>query len=541
MKHLLNLDLLKIKPSISLNNTTGYKTYLGVSLSMFIFFITIYSIRDSFEIYFDKIHPITSLSYMSNNENINITYNTLPLLISFSKYNLNTQKHDFVDIDTFNITPIVFQGKFSNEIYVKNEKYKMRRCNTTEINMYLTNLTNSDMKKYENEKDFWNLYIKQAKNSYCFEQNTSQLSIFTKDSQTYDNIMLGLHTNLSSSLYSLVIKYPKYYFTPDNKYQQYIMDMETLSFSFPSEKTVFLYSLFFNTIQIISDFSEYFVTNIKKISYIQFEKTSIYNSGLLDAETYKSLPLNMILQINQTSKSVVFNYKYQGLGYLIAYIGGAFQVYTLIISVIYKGIVLFSYKAYLLNLVFSFHFNTEKSEKQESPLKNKENQYKNLKTFSQIEKIEKIEGQSFDLNLKKEKVHEKLRLFLDNKDKYCVSSKDVFSGYLNLLLKRKGDVKERILMKYIDLLNSQYDYSNIVKNSLEAYIHKKIIVDSALFKFLLFPSVNLSNPKGSISFVERIIQSKNDEIQFEDVKNLLEKDLRKEKYVKLFEMFMGKY
>jgi len=532
MKNLLNLDFLRLKPEISLNNTNGYKTLTGVLLSIFILFITIYSIRDSFDIYFNKIHPNTSISYTSNNENINLTYKSLPLLISFTTYNLQTHKHDSLDIDSIqDIAPIVYQGKYSNDIYVKNQKYQMNKCNTTDINAYLTNLTSSDPKRFNIEKDFWEAYLKQAKNSFCFQQNESnEVSINTKELFMYDNVMLGVLSNISLSSYSLVVKYPRYYFTPDDKYNSYIVDLENVSFQLPKDKAVYSYSLYFTSINIISDFSEYFITNTKQVTYIQFDKSSTYQTNTLNDNSYQALSSNMIIFINQSNKSIIYNYKYQGLGYLVAYIGGAFQVYTLIVSVIYEALVMFSFNAYLLNSVFSFHYNT-------NTRIDYDNQLRSLKTLNQVfDSKGKIEN----LSMKKEKVHEKLRHFLDNKDKYVISSKDVFFTYFNLVFKR-NDQKEKVIIKYIDLLHSQYNYSAIVKDSLEAYIHKKINVDNALIKFLTFPSVNLSHPTCSVSLVDAVLKSKNDEIMFDDVKILLEKDLRKDKYVKLFEMFMEKY
>lgn len=547
MNFLLNLDLIGQKPQMLLNNKPSYQTYLGFILSIFMLSLTIYSSQDSMSDYVNKKFPKESIDYQRYNDKINFNMSSLPILIQYTYYDVMKGKYEDFNISELSerYHPIIELRSYLTEGESGN-LIRLFPCNLTMIQDTIMKLNVTDPFKFSIEKEYWKEYIRKAQSSYCFNQNNIKNEYILYNENKY--IVLAITSELDSILTKAIpvisfipfvsILYPKYILTASNV-NIYIKDIDYLLFPVPKHSSINAYEIFFNSFKIVSDYSEFFIEN--KVERVFYSIDSPFYRGSVEVgESLKEMKIvysSLLILLNMSKLSRIYQYKYVGIGDILSELGGSFQIYYLLISILYGGVIKFSYQSYLLNSIFSFHVSQSKGQGQRHNTNTKENQneYSKIKYSTKISHVHT----NSSLKMKKTMVKSRIEEYLNKKEKRIITTKQVFMSFINKIL-NKQSVSQKIITNCLFLLESQFDYSKIIQLFLEDFIQKEIIMDDSLHKFMNFPSINLENYEFSIRLIEKIMKlgKGNENILLDDVEKLIDKDHRKNKYSKLFDLFM---
>lgn len=551
MRFLYELDIIGHKPEIKLGNNSTYKTFIGSCLSIFIFFITFYSSKEIFKQYIDKTFPKESINYINNMDKINFDLSNLPILIQYLYFDPKEKKYFEIDINKVNQSSFTFPFLEVNELHdskvTKITKKVVSKCNRTYINAYIQMLNATNSSQFNLEKEFFESFIEKSKTSFCFNQTKEDIELFhikTDSNLKKRYLILLFQSSLISDMKSysnntfilpfVCLRFPKYYFSVSEKNKQYTKDLVFELFPITTKAEIHFYDIFFNSFDIISDYSEFFIENQQEKTFYSLENISFrgsVDSGFFDNLNITYNSLNLVLNMSKMKR--IFQYKYIGITDIISDIGGSFEIYFILISFIHKVLSQFHYKSFLINSIFAFHVNKESNFEENVK---RLNTVKSAATFSERRKGRW--NSSVPLETKKELVDDIVKTYIHSKEKVFISAKDVLYTSFRKIFNMQT-VKNKIISKCVRILSIQYEYSNIIRLLLEDYIQKELILDESLQKFMHFPSINLSNEKYSLGLLSKVIK-KREEIQFSDVKLLIDKNINQKKYMRLFEFFMEK-
>lgn len=544
MKHLLHLDLIGQKPEISIKQSSTYQTIFGTILSFFILFITVYSSKDLFDQYINKTYPQESINYIKNEETMNFNIENLPVLIQYKYFNPKNSQVNDVQISKLNddhiyypTTKFVDYDDNNDKIAISKIEEHLPKCNLTSISSFLKKMNKTNSTLFNIEREFWEEYYKKAKDSFCFNQLSKDHENFhiRRDDNTKGRYIFILFSSKISDyikniagnpfiLSFVSFSYPKYYLSASEKNKQYTKDLDIILFPIESTPNIYFYDIFFNSFDIISDYSEFFVENQKEAKYYTIDYYNFrgsINAELLDASNTDYNRLILILNMNKIKK--IYKYKYLGITDIISNLGGSFQIYFILISFIHTLLSQFHYKAFLINSIFSFHYNNTVSRKETK------NKFLRINSNS-------LPLRSMSLENKKTLVNDLVEDYIKSKEKTIITAKEIFYSSISSFFQPES-VKNKIINKCSEVLDQQYEYSNIIRLLLENYIQNEMILNSSLQRFLHFPSINLSKGGYSLSLLNKVMM-KRDDVQYDDVKMLLDKYKNQDKYLKLFKLFM---
>ena len=167
MKLLLNLELIGIKPDISLKGRPHYQTFWGFSLTLGIIFFTIFNSWETIIKYTSKTFPMFSENYEKDNHNMTFSIrDNTPIMFSYAFLDIangGEVKDIILDDYTNNrFSPFATYVEKNKTSQINKLLFDLEKCNLSEIDLKLKNSTDpADIEYWENLKEI-------AKISYCF-------------------------------------------------------------------------------------------------------------------------------------------------------------------------------------------------------------------------------------------------------------------------------------------------------------------------------------------------------------------------------------
>ena len=543
---------------------------------------TINKSEDIIKINFSTDYDINSLISLNLN---NMTENNNPIMFTYGFFDISRNDLRYIDLNDFEDK---LNGPFISHADIKNNTFSLdfkikdddhakftEKCNITNIEAY------AEQRKTETnniEEEYWEDYIKKAKNSFCLPQREVD---YTNKYDNGDEKLTVLSVNLDvvsaiktkyPSLVNLIVMvmfYPKTYFTPGDSQRFYTKRVEFEVFSLETDKIKLYYASFQKT-KTERDYSEFFFPNVIEDEFITADKVFLQGEANRDI---KGIPC-LLLYLNKNPFSVIYSFKYTSISDVISSLGGSFDLIFVVFQIIHNYITTFNYKAYLLNSIFSFHcsniennaiynkINTfvlknqttrrnskfpEITKAIESPEKIKENQEeaKNDESGRKINDslsvdIERKENKSIHIHQieLQNNLRPSIQKLVSNRTKYEIKPYDVLTAYINQLRKKPSE-KDKIILLSESIIEEQIDYAKILKNSFDLFILKEAFIEKPFSNYITLPSLSISNTTPTISLLEEFQNDRGyEKISEELINELILKDLDKHKYSKILKQII---
>ena len=564
---MLKFDLVGVKPSFKINQLQNQQTYLGLLFTILIGVFTFLNSKDSISNYIYSTYPQISEEYATESTDLKFDFeNKNPVMFSYAYLDTKTFKINYVPHDSSISTPIINYLDFKeNEVEYKG-LYFTEKCNMTDIEI----LSKNDTFTGGIEDDYWKEIKKNAVRSYCFPKNNNTYA--NSDNQNNGRtIMINVHSNIldqlsaysnyTSKMFLLIMYYPQTYLTPGNNAKFYTKRLEWQLF-FLSPETSKMYNIDFQRKTTNKIFSTYFFDNNQLDYFFSMDKN--YLTGEVETKYMNYLPggkPSLILYINKTIYTKIYNFKFTTLNDVISNIGGSFELIYLMLSIVNSVLTKFSYHAFLLNSIFKFHTSNDLHEKTATILRNyskyfKEHDVNEKKTYHdlsereinvsrEVPNNENVENKRNTKNLMIKSTQQtintdyKLRIglleIIKGRNSYKISSYDAFIARLNDII-GKTTIKDNLILLSSSIDQQSLDFNAIVKSVLDIETLKDLVVDEDFANYLTFPSLNISKPTSSIKMLSKLTTKLNyDSINVKLIDNLMDKDLSKEAYKKIIQ------
>ena len=462
-----------------------------------------------------------------------------------------------------------------------NQNEFAERCNMAKLKTLSNNADPS-------EKEYWADYLKKAQNAFCIPQHED----LSKDKH-YANIgddasghltMLAINTNVIDAINKnnknfnvnfimLMMFYEKTYFTPGNKDQFYTKKLEYELFPVTPDK-IRMYNVNFIRTETERDYSQLFFQNIISDSFITMDKVFLQGEDTKPKSTGLSFSFpNLVIFLNKVPINKTMSFKYTSISDIISDLGGSFDLIFVIFQIFHNFLTTYNYEAFLLNSVFQYHTSIEDSNIQynristfmsklktrrstileksiNSPeIKPRESvndaSQRKIKDESIVkdDSIALEENQENDNNKKdefeiKKNILPSISKLIKNRESYQIKPFDIIKASYNTFF-NKATSKDKLISISQSLIENEIDFTKILKNSFDLHILKRAFIEEPLCNYITFPSMSITNPNPGIVLLTKLqTQVDYSEINEDFVKELVKKDLDKNKYNTIFQQII---
>lgn len=455
----------------------------------------------------------------------------------------------------------------------------MLPCNYTDMSQY-----SQERPSFEN--DYWVDYLFKVNNSYCFpkKDETEDLDYSYIDNKgNGHSTVVAVNRDIIRTLFSkpklldlyvLVMFYERTYFSPGNSTQFYTKRLESELFPITSDKSK-MYNVNFIKTKTTRDYSGFFITDKIENIFTTVDKVLIQAEAIVPSYILNNDDINvthLVLNLNKAVFLKTYSFKYIGISDIISSLGGSFRPIFFIFQFIYNFLIMFNYKAYLLNSIFQYHTSKDDSNKEYNKVNTLMNNYivkrgslcRRDSVHSPEKSLEKEELREINLNILKEtnnekrnndnptenasnknqktvsyKLHDSLNKIIKNREKYMIKSTDVVKAYFNSCFKIKATSKDKLLLLSESLIDTEIDFTKILKNSFDLHILKTAFIEEPLSNYITFPSLSITNPDAGLSLLTKFQSKVNySEINEELITQLVNNDLNKIKYNKILKQII---